>query len=478
MRILLAIGFALACANAAATDSIPLNAVNRASEVIDRAIDAHGGAAALQNITSAYQASKFTNYATNQSRRPGPPWDTSVSSNVYAVDFEGRRAFTSFKGEGSGFITDNATLIGTDESYNVDRRRGTITPLTDPSFDTTIGPFVRVTPPLLIRSLMLRRHTSHWLGEAEVNGAPADIVTLVMETGPALSLYIDRKSGLLVKAERVLPPFGQVEYRYLDYASNNGIAVNQGFELFSNGEPNLVIDLGPLVLNKPVDNYLRVPEKLERTEAAAPDTLQARELGKGVHLIGGSGTYALFVEANDSVIAIGGTAGIPERIAELRKTGNNKPIRFGVMTHHHGDHILGVAPYVEEGATIIGHASHAEVFRGAAEGDIQLQTVEDRHRIGRGKNRVVLYDIGPTPHSEHILVAYLPGHKLLFQADHSGVPSTGTVGPAQPAAIALNDAIDRLGLDVDGIISAHSARVLSKADLEDAVRLARSVAGG
>ncbi len=466
--------FVLSCASlltlSAWSESIPLSAVNRAAEVIDRAIEAHGGAKTLRDIKTVSQRSRFKNFASFQSRRPGPPWDVSYTDNFYAVDFENETAFTSNKGEGSGFITDAATLISPDENVNIDRRAGTVTPIAQPDFNTTVGPFVRITPPLLVRTLMMRRHTSNWLGEAEVNDAPADIVSLVMEVGPALFLYIDRKSGLLVKAERVLAPFGQVEYHYLDYQTVNGLPVNRAFELFANGEPNLTIELEPLVINQPIANYLKVPKDLTRVARFTPDPLKSYKLADGVHLIGGTGTYAMFVENDDYVVAIGGTAGIPQRIEELRQIGVTKPIRFGVMTHHHNDHVVGVAPYVDEGATIVGHKSHAKVIRAAASGDIDLRRVGDKHDLGKGANRVELYDIGPTPHAEHILVAYLPEHKILFQADHSGFPQTGPPGPAQPVAVALHDAIERLGLDVEHLVSAHSSRVITREELDDAIR--------
>lgn len=471
MRIFLAAVFVLAGVGASA-DSIPLTAVNKASAVIDRAIKAYGGAEVLAGISTAVQQGTFTNFATYQSRRPGPPWDKSTVARLNVVDFAQMAAYTSNQGEGGGFVTDGATLLTADGNYNINRRQNTLTPIPQADFNATVGPFVRITPVLLVRNLMQRRHTSHWLGEAEVDGAKADIVTLVMEVGPALSLYIDQKSGLLSKAERVFPPFGQVEYRYLDYKEVDGIPVHQRFELFANGEPNMTAELGPLKLNQPVDQYFSLPADMLRREAVPPDPLSASKLAEGVYLVGGSGTYALFVESEGEVIAIGGTAGIAQRIKELRNQGVDGPVRYGVLTHHHNDHLLGVAAYADEGAEMVGHQAHEAVIRGTVEREIMLTTVADRHSLGSGANRVELYDIGPTPHVEHVLVAYLPQHKMLFQADHSGIGRTGPVGKGQPVTVALHAAVKRLGLDVNRYVSAHSPRVLTQAELDEAVRRA------
>ena len=40
----------------------------------------------------------------------------------------------------------------------------------------------------------------------------------------------------------------------------------------------------------------------------------------------------MFVEMDDHIIAVGGTAGIPDRIAELRKVVADKPIRYAVIS--------------------------------------------------------------------------------------------------------------------------------------------------
>ncbi len=225
----------LACAPALA-DSIPLQAVNKANEVIDRAIDAHGGADNLAELSTFVLKSRFTNYAVGQSRKPGKPWDENHTNNFAAIDLENQIYVARNDGNTGGFTFDNATIINGGESYQIDHRRGTAAPIAEPNYDAASGPTIRITPALLIKQLMARRHTSHWLGEVVIDGRTHDIVTLVMEVGPALSMYFDRESGMLARMERVLPPFGQVEYAFLDYETVDGIAVNTRFELYVNGD--------------------------------------------------------------------------------------------------------------------------------------------------------------------------------------------------------------------------------------------------
>src|SRR5215475_14048176 len=49
-------------------------------------------------------------------------------------------------------------------------------------------------------------------------------------------------------------------------------------------------------------------------------------------------------------------------IAEIRKT-TDKPIRYVLDSHHHGDHAYGNAVFAKEGATIIAHRLCADWLR-------------------------------------------------------------------------------------------------------------------
>jgi glyoxylase-like metal-dependent hydrolase (beta-lactamase superfamily II) len=463
-----------------AEDTLPLNAVNRASAVIDAAVEAYGGAEAITKLNTLEQKGHFTTFATNQSRVPGPPWDQNEVQNFSAVDFANRTFVGKNKGSGGGFDFDGSQIIKGAEGWQVDYLAGTVTPIAAPDFDTTAGPLIRVTPALLVKQLLERRQTSHWLGEVEFNGRTHDVVTLVMEVGPALSLYFDRETHMLNRSERVLPPFGQVDYRFTDYETIDGILFSKTFKLYVNDEPNVYIDNLSTVINQPIEQHTALPADLEMLEAgpAAPTDVLLQEVADGVYFAGAGATYVMFVDMGDYVAAVDGTAGVPERIAALREKVGNKPIRYGVMTHHHNDHVLGVPAYEAEGAVILGLQQHAAVIRGAAaDGEaLKLEFVNDKYVLEGGGHTLELHDIGPTPHAEHILVAYLPKEGVLFEADHFVNPANGRMPPAQPVTRHLANAIDKLGLDVKIILSSHSPRIASIDDLNKSLALAEGKA--
>jgi len=461
-------------------ESLPLQSVNKAGDVIDAAIEAHGGAEAIDNLNTLVRKANFVNFRTGQSRKPGPPYDQGQSAGFNAIDLENDVFVTRNSGEGGGYVFDQGVIINGEDSWQLNYRSGTAAPLAEPDFNTQSGPFVRVTPVLLMRQLQARRNTSNWLGEAEIDGRMHDVITLVMEVGPTLGLYIDQETHMLSRMERVLPPFGQIEYSFLDYTMIDGIAFNRKFKLYANGEDNLVIDSIDTKVNVPLDDYLTVPSGLQKVAAITPDELSTQEIDEGVFLIGGNGTYALFVEMDEYVVAIGGTQTVAVSIKEMRKEIADKPIKYGVLTHHHSDHVPGSAAYAEEDATIITFKENETVVRNAAgDEDAKLEFVEDRMTLTDGNKTIELYNIGPTPHAENILIAYLPDEGIIFEADHFQQPATGVIPPAVPATIAFAQALEKLDLKYTKIVGAHSARVASPVDLETALsRKPASVTGG
>ena len=475
-RIFIAITIALLASGAALAEyTIPLNAVNKANEVIDAVLEAYGGAEKIAALNALARTSTFTTFGTFQSKRPEPPWDQNLTENQGAINFEQEQFRGHNKGSGGGFDFDGGQLINGEQSYAYDLRGGTQTAIAAPDFDTTSGPFIRVNAPLLVKQLQERRQTSHWLGEADFEGRRHDIVTLVMETGPALSLYFDQETRLLSRAERVLPPFGQIDYRFKEYQTIDGIPFADKLELYANEQPNLLADRSETRVNPDFAPYLALPAGLDVVEAGPtlPTDVSLEEIEEGVFLAGANNTYVMFVEMDDHVISVGGTAGVPERIVKLREVVADKPIRYGVLTHHHNDHLVAVTAYEDEGATIFTVKEHEAVVRStAADGEaLKLKFVDGKAVLNSGSRTLELHDIGPTPHSEHLVVAYLPDAGILFEADHFPNPGNGVFQPAQPVTQHLARAIAERGLEVKTIIGAHSPWRASMQDLLDAVAL-------
>jgi len=84
-------------------------------------------------------------------------------------------------------------------------------------------------------------------------------------------------------------------------------------------------------------------------------------------------------------------------------------------------------------------------------------------------HRIEVYDIGPSPHAEEMLVLYVPKEKMLFEADLLNAPRSGQAAPANDTTVHFADAIRSLGLEVETIVGIHGG-IGTIADSADALR--------
>ena len=90
------------------------------------------------------------------------------------------------------------------------------------------------------------------------------------------------------------------------------------------------------------------------------------KLADGVWHVTGGSHHSVVVEFNEYIAVA--EAPLDEArslavIAEAKKLGSNKPIRYVLTTHHHFDHSGGLRTYVAEGATVVTHQSNVPYLR-------------------------------------------------------------------------------------------------------------------
>lgn len=476
MKIKLILGMVLICFSMSLNaQNLTQTSVNKTNAVLEKVIEAYGGAERINQLNSISITFNDKNAAVNQSRNPGPPWDMNATKGHTHIDLENQIFVSNFKSDSPNQDFDNATIINGDKSFQVNNLAQTATPIAEPNFLNTAGPFIRVTPISLVQQLMTRSQFSHYLGEADIDGKPHHVITLVMEVGPGISLYFDQKSHLLTSSERFIPAFGLIGYQFLDYKNVDGIPYNHKFILTVDGEVNLERKVLSIKPNESIKSLAVLDEKFSMQEPLAPDPLSRQKLADGVYLIGGSRTYAMFIEMEDYVIAVGGTAGIPDRINLLKEVIPNKPIKYGVMTHHHGDHILGAQAYADEGATIITAKQHKETIKNSITADkIMIDTVSKKKTFKDKKRRVEIIDIGPTAHTTHFLLAYVPDAGIIFEADHFGLQTPGNIVPASQAAQDFAEALKKYDIKADKIASSHSPVVATRLDLTKSIEMVQN----
>ncbi len=149
------------------------------------------------------------------------------------------------------------------------------------------------------------------------------------------------------------------------------------------------------------------------------------------------GSNNIWVVFKDYVVVI--DANFPKEagdvLAAIRKT-TNKPVRYVLDTHHHGDHAWGNAVFVKAGATVVAQKNCARLLRetgpadferaGKGKGgrkDVAASTLEqatlifdDKLVLDDGKQRVEFLHFGHS-HTIGDAVAWLPRHGILCTGD-------------------------------------------------------------
>jgi glyoxylase-like metal-dependent hydrolase (beta-lactamase superfamily II) len=170
-------------------------------------------------------------------------------------------------------------------------------------------------------------------------------------------------------------------------------------------------------------------------------------------------------------------------IAETKRLMPGKPIRYVINTHMHFDHSGGLRTYVAEGATVVTHPANRTFYektwalprtlvpdRLSKSGKrATFMDVADHASIkGAGARVIELYRMQGNPHNEQMLVAWLPGERILFQSDLITGLDLGRQGRPNPSVSNFYDNLQRLKITPLKFVSGHGSNVQSVADLNAA----------
>jgi glyoxylase-like metal-dependent hydrolase (beta-lactamase superfamily II) len=198
-----------------------------------------------------------------------------------------------------------------------------------------------------------------------------------------------------------------------------------------------------------------------------PATVTAEELAKGVWLLAGQSHHSVLVEFADHLTLIEA----PQHdvralavIAKARELRPGKPLTEVVNTHHHFDHSGGIRAAIAEGLTVITHKGNAAFIEQAAgrahtivpdalaknPKPVKVMSVDEEKVLADKSMTVNLYHVAGCPHSDTMLMAYLPRERLLVEVD---AYSPGAA--VQPYAANLLENIRTRKLQVDRIVPLH-----------------------
>ena len=221
---------------------------------------------------------------------------------------------------------------------------------------------------------------------------------------------------------------------------------------------------------------------------AAPAGPTSEKLAEGVFRINGA-YNALAVEFADHIFLYEpgpqNEARSQAIIAETKRVIPNKPIKYGVISHHHFDHTSGLPAVVAEGITIVTHQVNVAFLQRALSAPRTLapdsqsksgkkpivEGIAGDKRVFQDATRTVeVHLVKGLPHADGNLIVYLPKERILAYADMFNLPTAAAPVPNPPVVgtMVFLDNIERLKLDPERIMSVHSLnpdRLTSVADI-------------
>ena len=307
--------------------------------------------------------------------------------------------------------------------------------------------------------------------------------------------YINR-DNLVEKVQTWVenPIFGDmlVEARYNHYRDNNGLKFPAEMVQERGGWPVFeAYVLGAHSNPANIQQLTAIPAQSGPPPGGpgGPQSGDASEkLAEGVYRIRGA-YNALAVEFRDHTLLFEpgpqNEARAQAIIAETKRVIPNKPIRYGVISHHHFDHTSGLPAVVAEGITIVTPEVNKAFLEKALSAprtlapDSQSKSgkkpvVEgfsgDKRVFTDGTRTVEIHVIKGLPHADGLVVAYLPSEKILAYADMFNLPPASSPVPNPPVVgtVIFADNLQRLQLQPERILSIHSLnpdRLATPADI-------------
>ncbi len=463
------------------TETLTERSQEQARAVLDRAVEALGGAEALRAIKVVRLRLDGETWPRLQMPTASPPFEGGKLKETLLVDLEENRLRLEQQASGAGFEGHNTIVIKSGEGTNYDHRARSATAIpVAQSSQQQFTQYYRRLPNLILQQALNRTNTLRYLGKDTFEGRPHEVFTFVMPDTQQVAVYVDA-NGLVSKYELAftdsLAGEESSEILFGDYKRVGRYQVPSTWRNRLAGdlvlESKLQVELNPAVSEQSFE--LAEGARFARVEPP-PINLEenVEKLADGVYVIqnvAGQNQNTLAVEFKDHIVAVeapGTSQGAEDVIARIKETIPGKPIRFVAMTHHHGDHIGGLRSFIAEGATVIttpGNRQVVDTMARARQVDRlarnprapQVSLIEGGKRVlSDGTRTLELIDIGPNPHAKEMVIAYLPKERVVFQGDLFFLPvNPGPFGPPQASTASFATKVQELRLDVLRIASVH-----------------------
>lgn len=384
---------------------------------------------------------------------------------IHQFDLKNHRASEEAWGQAGAY----SERVFTDETgqTRINFIEGTYVQDNDAGYYDHFGGEIRSIDTMVAHELLKQRETVSYQGDKYYRGELHHIIEFdMLETSIDPVLWVNAQTGHISLMQRDIPDYAMWSYSFDDFRETKGISYAGEFVLFSDDNIIEYTKSRTIMPNRVKASTFDIeggmspsPEVVDSSEMSV-DHISANQLSGGFFHVGQGYGYGAFVDVGEYLIALGGTGGLKKRYEAYREKHGTKPLRYLVLTHHHSDHVASAKEALELGASLIMPETaqeNVEKANGSSVPDDKLMILSEDKTVIDG---VEIY-LTSTPHVQSYALIYVPSAKAIFQEDLYNSTFKNRAARVNQTGLTLKADIDRLGLDVDVILSGHGRKAES-----------------
>lgn len=410
------------------------------ARLITRAVNALGGAAALDSLRSKTVEFNTATFALGQEETPTSPARATFVQGRTTFDYRGVRLATSQELRLVSGVVNRLRRVTLDRMSMAETNG---TPSMDPpNISAGLARTLSLEIDQVMRAAVHHPAAAVSLRPQTLRGEVADGIRVAL--GPdTVRIWFDRLTGLPLATETLIDDSVLGDRRtltwYTRWQSAGPVRIARQVDVEVNGR----------LLSHTVVTAVSVNESLDASLFVIPDSMRARaptlpaapppvvvtmaQLAPGIWRAEGGSHHSLVIEQGSTLLVIEGPQSAVRSNAvldTLRRQLTGRPVSAVVMTHHHHDHSGGIRAYMARGVPVIAHQRNVAFARGIATArktvapdrlsrgtpPPPVTAVRDSLVLGTGNGRVILYRL-ETAHAEGLLAAWHPASGTLFTSD-------------------------------------------------------------
>ncbi len=439
-------------------------------KLIDKIVAAYGGDKLLSAKSLNFKE-QGKNFLRGQSTSPEKTDILGYSASLN-IDYENKRkSFRQASGSNALIFLKEQFFDG-EKGYQIDHIDKSVSIDASVKYDNFANFFSYKVDTILVQMINQARDSAALKEQVLYRGKVHHKISFKSKGYPELTLFIDPTSGLISQMTRAYNQTGKLRvYEFSNYKQQDAVYYASNTYYTSQGLPVSMTTSRSLVINNQSDAVYQTPKGYGASKDEIDSAkMNVKKLADGVYHAGQGWGFSIFVDMGEYFVASGSYHQLTQRFTAMKAySGIDKPLKYQVVTHHHQDHQRGLKEAAKLGVKFITVQQHVAKIREQT----QQALGDDRFLLVDGlgsffENRLQVIDV-ETSHSQHNLISYFRETKIAFSADHFYSRQKSGAPKGDPDLKRIRDKLAAHHLDVDHFAAAHSPRLLSADDLQQAI---------